>query len=338
MTRGQFRAYADETGYKTEAEKDGKGGFGWDDKKKEFRQGPKFTWLNPGFEQTDEHPVVNVSWNDAVAFCEWLKSKEGQAYRLPTEAEWEYACRAGTTTRYFNGDDPELLAKVGNVADATAKAKYPSWSAIAASDGYVYTAPVARFQANAFSLYDTHGNVWEWCQDEYDSSYYKSSPMDDPLCSAGDSRRVIRGGGWIVVNPRRCRSAYRSRYVPGFPSVDMGFRVARGQSDEIATSGSEPPSPAAANRPALDARASPSPRGEPEFITTATGRIKLKLIPAGEFMMGSEEGQGESYEPSAQGPDHSAVLPWDPRADSRSIQGSGGPQSQPFFVDWGREG
>ena len=159
VTRGQFRAFVDETGYKTEAEKDGKGGYGWDEEKKEFRQDAKFTWLNAGFEQTDEHPVVNVSWNDAVAFCEWLKSKEGQAYRLPTEAEWEYACRAGTTTRYFSGDDPETLATVGNVADGTAKAKYPAGLRIAASDGYVYTAPVARFQANAFSLYDTHGNV-----------------------------------------------------------------------------------------------------------------------------------------------------------------------------------
>ena len=120
-------AFVDETGYKTEAEKDGKGGYGWDEEKKAFRQDAKYTWLNPGFEQTDEHPVVNVSWNDAVAFCEWLKSKEGQAYRLPTEAEWEYACRAGTTTRYFSGDAPESLAKVGNVADGPPKAKYPAW-------------------------------------------------------------------------------------------------------------------------------------------------------------------------------------------------------------------
>ena len=92
--------------------------------------------------------MVNVSWNDAVAFCKWLSRKEGKTYRLPTEAEWEYACRAGTTTRYYSGDDPETLAKVGNVADATAKAKFPDWKyTIKANDGYVFTAPVGSVQA-----------------------------------------------------------------------------------------------------------------------------------------------------------------------------------------------
>ncbi len=108
--------------------------------------------------------MVNVSWNDAVAFCKWLSKKEGNTYRLPTEAEWEYACRAGTTTRYYSGDDPETLAKVGNVADATAKAKFPDWKyTIKASDGYVFTSPVGSFQPNAFGLYDMHGNAWQWC-------------------------------------------------------------------------------------------------------------------------------------------------------------------------------
>ena len=92
--------------------------------------------------------MVNVSWNDAVAFCKWLGKKESKTYRLPTEAEWEYACRAGTTTRYYSGDDPETLAKVGNVADAAFKAKFPDWKyTIKASDGYVFTAPVGSVQA-----------------------------------------------------------------------------------------------------------------------------------------------------------------------------------------------
>ena len=185
---------------------------------------------NAGFEQTDEHPVVNVSWNDAVAFCEWLKSREGQSFRLPTEAEWEYACRARTDTRYFSGDDPEKLATVGNVADGTAKAKHPVWATIAASDGYVYTSPVARFKANAFSLYDTHGNVYEWCQDAYDSRYYRSSPAEDPVCSTGVARRVFRGGSWDY-DPRNCRSANRDSFEPENRNYGLGFRVARGQSD-----------------------------------------------------------------------------------------------------------
>ena len=124
------------------------GGLRLEPDKKEFGFNEKYSWRNAGFEQTDEHPVVNVSWNDAVAFCKWLSRKEGKTYRLPTEAEWEYACRAGTTTRYYSGDDPETLAKVGNVADATAKAKFPDWKyTIKASDGYVFTAPVGSVQA-----------------------------------------------------------------------------------------------------------------------------------------------------------------------------------------------
>ena len=149
VTRGQFRQFVADTGYKTDAEKGEKpGAWGWDPDKKEFGFNEKYSWRNAGFEQTDEHPVVNVSWNDAVAFCKWLSRKEGKTYRLPTEAEWEYACRAGTTTRYYSGDDPETLAKVGNVADATAKAKFPDWKyTIKASDGYVFTAPGGKVQA-----------------------------------------------------------------------------------------------------------------------------------------------------------------------------------------------
>jgi formylglycine-generating enzyme required for sulfatase activity len=113
VTRGQFRRFVDETGYQTDAEKDGKGGWGLNEEAKQFEANPRYTWREAGFEQIDLHPVVNVSWNDAVAFAKWLSQKEGKTYRLPTEAEWEYACRAGTTTQYNFGDDPEGLAIVG---------------------------------------------------------------------------------------------------------------------------------------------------------------------------------------------------------------------------------
>ena len=182
VTRGQFRQFVADTGYKTDAEKGEKpGAWGWNPDKKEFGFNEKYSWRNAGFEQTDEHPVVNVSWNDAVEFCKWLSRKEGKTYRLPTEAEWEYACRAGTTTRYYSGDDPETLAKVGNVADAAAKAKFPDWTwTIKANDGYVFTAPVGKFKPNAFGLYDMHGNAWQWCADWYGAEYYAKSPADDP--------------------------------------------------------------------------------------------------------------------------------------------------------------
>jgi formylglycine-generating enzyme required for sulfatase activity len=180
-----------------------------------------------GFEQSDEHPVVCVSWNDAVAFCGWLSRKEGKGYRLPTEAEWEYACRAGTTTRYHSGDDPETLAQVGNVADATAKAKFADWTgAIADSDGYVFTAPVGRFRPNAFGLYDMHGNAWEWCADRYGEKYYAASPSDDPTGPDSGTGRVLRGGSW-VVRPNFARSAVRNWSWPDDRINNFGFRLAR---------------------------------------------------------------------------------------------------------------
>jgi sulfatase modifying factor 1 len=234
VTRGQFRRFVHADGYKTEAEKDGKGGSGWNEEKKNFEQDPKYTWLNPGFEQTDEHPVVNVSWNDAVAFCEWLTRVEGQTFRLPTEAEWEYACRAGTRTKYFSGDDAESLATIANVADATARMKYPDWTwAIAARDGFVYTAPAAQFLPNAFGLYDMHGNVWEWCRDGYNAEYYKRSPAEDPSGPTQATLRVFRGAGWFC-HPHSGYSAGRGRSRPGYRCADVGFRVARLQPSRLA--------------------------------------------------------------------------------------------------------
>ncbi len=229
VTVGQFRQFVEKTNFKTDAEKDGKGGYGWNDAKKTSEQDPKYTWRSPGFPQTDEHPVTNVSWNDAVAFCDWLSKEEGQTYRLPTEAEWEYCCRASQATRFCSGDDPETLAKVGNVADATVRESFPNWSwTIKARDGYVFTAPVGHFQANAFGLFDMHGNVWEWCADWYDEFYYAKlpSPALNPQNLTQAPLRVRRGGSWYI-DPRSCRSAFRSRYAPSYRSVNLGFRVAR---------------------------------------------------------------------------------------------------------------
>ncbi len=187
-------------------------------------------WQNAGFEQTDDHPVVNVSWNDAQAFITWLTRKEGKTYRLPTEAEWEYACRAGTKTKYFCGDDPEGLSTVGNVADGTAKDKYPFWNLdVAARDGYLYTAPVGRFTPNAWGLFDMHGNVCEWCSDGYAKDFYKQSPVDDPPGALEAIFRVRRGGGWDDFG-RSARSAYRLGYAHYVRLHDLGFRVALVQS------------------------------------------------------------------------------------------------------------
>ncbi len=117
---------------------------------------------------------------EASAYCDWASHKEGKKYRLPTEAEWEYACLAGTVTRYYNGGRPEDLVKIANCADATSKAVFPHWKGTNLSDGYVYTAPVGRFQPNNFGLFDTIGNVSEWCLDWQAADYFDKSPIDDP--------------------------------------------------------------------------------------------------------------------------------------------------------------
>ena len=149
---------------------------------------------------------------------------------MPTEAEWEYACRAGTTTRYYSGDDPETLAKVANVADATLRARFRESDAvrraIKASDGYVFTSPVGQFKPNAFGLYDMHGNAWQLCADWYGSDYYATSPVDDPKGPSTGFDRVCRGGSWLSC-PVSARSASRSFDLPSVGDNTTGFRVVR---------------------------------------------------------------------------------------------------------------
>jgi formylglycine-generating enzyme required for sulfatase activity len=170
---------------------------------------------------------VNVSWNDAAAYCEWLGRQDGATYRLPREAEWEYACRAGTTMAFWNGDDVEAVVAVGNLADSSAQAKfknYPEHIYQKRSDGFVFTAPVGSYPANAFGLYDMHGNVYEWCQDWYDAEYYSSSPMDDPVNVREAEYRVLRGGSWFY-GAGGCRSADRYWYTPADRDDNCGLRV-----------------------------------------------------------------------------------------------------------------
>ncbi len=228
VTVKDFGRFVRDAGYLTDAEKgEVKGAWSFLPEKGRAVFDVRGSWRNTGFPQADEHPVVNVSYNDALAFCAWLSRKEGATYRLPTEAEWEYACRAGTSTRYSCGDDPETLANVANVSDATAKKRFPAWRSISSSDGYAFTAPAGRFRPNAFGLYDVHGNVWEWCADWYDSHYYAQSPADDPPGPAAGAVRVLRGGAWSdaawVV-----RSSFRGHVGPTTrASAFIGFRAAR---------------------------------------------------------------------------------------------------------------
>jgi formylglycine-generating enzyme required for sulfatase activity len=230
VTVGQFRRFVEASGYETEAESSGLGASGLVGR--EWKQDKRITWRNPGFKQGENHPVVCVSHNDAVAFLAWLNDEEtgsGWTYRLPTEAEWEYACRAGTVGLYGGSDDPESLVLIANVADASFKKKYPRYLGIQGDDGYVYTAPVGSFAPNAWGLYDLLGNVWEWCDDYYDAAFYKSSPTEDPRNATRALKRLIRGGSWSS-DPCLARSAYRNEIVPRHRDNYLGFRVARGRS------------------------------------------------------------------------------------------------------------
>ena len=172
-------------------------------------------------------PVINVSWKYITdQYIPWLNKKTGEQYRLPTEAEWEYAARAGSETRYFFGNNSDDMCKYGNGADLEAKKQNSDWTVVNCNDGYYRTAPVASFAANAFGLYDMHGNVWEWTQDCWNGSY-KGAPSDGTAWLSGNcSRRVLRGGSWYG-NPIVLRSANRLRYTTDYRNYNNGFRLAR---------------------------------------------------------------------------------------------------------------
>jgi sulfatase modifying factor 1 len=227
VTVGEFRRFVDATSYQTEAEKDRSGSYAWIEEKKSWELDSAKNWRNPGFRQDDSHPVVCTSYNDATAFCTWLTKQEeaeGRIYRLPTEAEWEFTCRAGTDALFLLSDDPEELYRIANVADASVKQKDPNFLCIRANDGFLYTAPVGSFASNRWGIYDMIGNVREWSADGYDAKYYWSSPAADPPGAAEVSGRVIRGGSWMG-DPLVSRPAFRYNVLPGYRATNLGIRV-----------------------------------------------------------------------------------------------------------------
>ena len=220
VTVGQFRRFIEQSGYVPESVRDGTGGYGYNrdyDPEKSVRgdafegRDPKYSWRNPGFAQTDDHPVTNVTWNDAVAMAKWLSEKEGVRYRLPTEAEWEYAARAGTSTRYSFGDDERQLDRY-------------AWHGGDFQTGGHHS--VGTKQPNPWGLHDVHGNVWEWVQDWYDADYYARSPAVDPQGPQWGTRRVVRGGSWHAT-ATSWRTAFRRDYEPDYRGISIGLRLVR---------------------------------------------------------------------------------------------------------------
>ena len=218
--------------------------------------------INPSEFRGDNRPVEMVNWYDAIEYCNKRSQKEGlnpaytidksrkdpnnrsdkdnikwivtwnrnaNGYRLPTEAEWEYACRAGTTTRFWSGNDEVSLQGKANVADLTLKdkmgEKLEEWVNI--RDGYVATSPVGSFTANPWGLFDMHGNVSEWCWDWYDD--YAAGAQSDPMGSVSGAFRVYRGGCFYNFYALLLRSAFRLCYNPDGRDFDLGFRLVRNQ-------------------------------------------------------------------------------------------------------------
>jgi len=208
VTRGQFSRFVTETRFVTDAEKGQLGGVGWDGRA--LVQKRDFSWRNPGFAQKNDDPVVLVTFGDANAFVAWASRKTGHRLRLPTEAEWEYAARAGTTTPWAGASSDDEALAIG-------------WFKPNAANS---TRPVARKRPNAFGLFDMSGNVHEWCRDVY--APYPPGDATDPestTTTPEPERRVLRGGSWFR-DPKRGRSAARHRAAPGARSAESGFRVA----------------------------------------------------------------------------------------------------------------
>jgi formylglycine-generating enzyme len=174
----------------------------------------------------DDQPVVEVSWEDAKAFIQWLNTRTGQRFALPTEAQWEYAARGGTQSFRFWGDRADDACRYANVYDTTGKAKFNfSWSHHNCNDGYAGTAPVGRFQPNAYGLHDMLGNVWEWCEDVFDEKAYSKQTRNNPVVTSGGTARVYRGGSWFNI-PWLVRAAYRDWNTPISRYFSLGFRLA----------------------------------------------------------------------------------------------------------------
>jgi formylglycine-generating enzyme required for sulfatase activity/serine/threonine protein kinase len=313
VTIGQFRKFIEQSGYKLQAEE-----FGGDTKATKADdpsvtpQRKTFNWRTPGQEVGENSPVTQVSWNDAAAFCNWLSEQEKlvpsyvrdgatwelvtqpQSFRLPTEAEWEYACRAGTTTQYSFGDDWKERDKFG-------------WSNTNAGDR---PRGVGLLAANPFGLHDMHGNVWEWCSDWYDGKWYAQSPIDDPRGPLGSPYRVYRGGSW-AGKPAWCRSSSRgSSSTPAERNSSRGFRVALsgdGVKSRTAPAAALPTkktpaaTPPAAKAPFTADEAKKHQQAWADHLGIQVERtnnsvgVKLILIPPGEFKMGRSPRDAEVF-------------------------------------------
>jgi formylglycine-generating enzyme required for sulfatase activity len=219
VTVGEFREFMEEEGYDKKVS-DGNcyyhTGERWiKDKRK--------NWKKVSYPQTDRDPVTCVSWNDAMEYIKWKGIKDGRMYRLPTEAEWEYAARSGGKNYLYSWGHG---TPSGNVADEMTRQEFPDWFIWEGyNDGYVHTAPVGSFEHNELGIYDMTGNVWEWVGDWYSPEYYANSPLENPKGPENGASRMVRGGSWFNM-PDEVRTTHRSWNKPTLRNFYNGFRLA----------------------------------------------------------------------------------------------------------------
>ena len=226
VTVAEFEKFINATNYQTDADK---GGNSWVYTNSEWKEEDGVNWRYDAKgdkrPRSDyNHPVIHVSWNDAVAYCNWLKKTTGKAFRLPTEAEWEYAAGGGNKSNGYKWagiNSESSLYRYANFADKNTDF---SWATKSQNDNYTYTAPVGEYSPNELGIYDMTGNVWEWCSDWYDSDYYENSPRNNPQGASSGIFRVLRGGS-CNIKPNDCRVARRHRNPPTFRSSNIGFRL-----------------------------------------------------------------------------------------------------------------
>ena len=221
ITRAQFAAFVKQTQYRTDEKC-------WTLENGTYAQRSERDWRTPGYPQEDNHPVVCINWNDAQAYAAWLSHKTAKKYRVPSEAEWEYAARGNTGRARYWGDDPDAAGAYANTADQSAQAQIQgasSWLVHQCNDGFAYTAPVGSFKVNAFGLNDMLGNVLEWTADSYHPNY-QDAPSNARVWQGDAVQRVLRGGSWNN-SPRNVRAAMRDANQPDVRFSIFGFRVAR---------------------------------------------------------------------------------------------------------------
>lgn len=219
VTRAQFAEFVEDTKHA------GSGCTEWTGAR--WKSDPARSWREAGFPQTDGDPAVCVSWTDAQAYVRWLARRTGKSHRLLSEAEWEYAARAGTTTSRYWGDSADEGCRYANLGDLEMRRALGFEPAADCSDGRAYTAPAGSYRPNAFGLYDMLGNAWEWTADCWHESY-RGAPADGSAWaeSADCAQRAARGASFSS-NPRNVRSANRGNFTAATRYTHVGFRVAR---------------------------------------------------------------------------------------------------------------